>query len=183
MKKIFVSLTMLALIFAAVLSGTAFAQTETATVVNWEDVYPSVEESGISGTFYNVGDSGLCMWIPDGIFYEEKLTDEEVESGYMAYLTTDNNSAVISVTYAVIEGMDVPGLYDLLAETEGVEELEFVVINGIAAVTYKMPEQDSMTVSFVDDDSYIYEFTFSPASDEGFQQFAAIMGASIQTVD
>ena len=71
MKKIFVSLTMLALIFAAVLSGTAFAQTETATVVNWEDVYPSVEESGISGTFYNVGDSGLCMWIPDGIFYEE----------------------------------------------------------------------------------------------------------------
>lgn len=182
MKKSVIYMTMIAMLLVAVLSGTAFAQTETATVVNWEDVSAAVEAAGISGQFYNVGDSGLCMWIPD-VFTEVELTEEEVADGYMAYLTTEDESAVVSVTYAAIDGLTVDGLYNLFTETEGIEDLEIVVINGIAAVSYEMPEQDSMTVSFVDDDGYAFEFTFAPVSDEGFAQVATLMAASIQTVE
>ena len=183
MKNTMIYMTMLAMLLAAVLTGTAFAQAEITTTINWEDVSAMVEEAGISGDFYAVGDSGLCMWIPDDVFTEVELTDEDVENGFMAYLATEDESAVVSVTYAQIEGIDVDGYYEALTDTEGVEELEMDAINGIAAVSYEMPEQDSWTISFVDDEGYVYEFTFAPMSDEGFQQVAAIMAASIQTVE
>ncbi|MBO4537387.1 MAG: hypothetical protein J5694_00775 [Erysipelotrichaceae bacterium] len=173
---------MLAMLLAAVLTGTAFAQAEITTTINWEDVSAMVEEAGISGDFYAVGDSGLCMWIPD-VFSEVELTDEDVENGFMAYLTTEDESAVVSVVYAQIEDVNVDDYYTLVADIEGVEELEMDAINGIAAVSYEVSEQDSWTVSFVDDEGYVYEFTFAPMSDEGFQQVAAIMAASIQTVE
>ncbi len=182
MNKSVVYLTVIAMLFAAVLSGTAFAQTETVTEVNWEDVSAAVEEAGISGDFYNVSDTGLRMWIPD-VFSEVELTEEDVEDGLIAYLMPADESAAISVSHAYIEELTVDGYYNLLTETEGVEELEYVVINGIAAVSYKLPEQDTMTVSFVDDAGYVYEFTFGPASDEGFLSVATLIAASIQTVE
>ena len=183
MKNTMFYVTMLAMLLAAVLTGTAFAQAEITTTINWEDVSAMVEEAGISGDFYAVGDTGLCMWIPDDVFTEVELTDEDVENGFIAYLTTEDESAVVSVSYAQIEDVTVDDYYGLVADVEGVEELEMDAVNGIAAVSYNLPEQDSWTVSFVDDEGYIYEFTFAPMSDEGFQQIAAIMAASIQTVE
>ena len=180
MKKSF--MVMFAFLLAAVLFGTVCAQTETVTEIKWEDVSSSVEEAGISGDFYAVGESGLYMWVPD-VLEDTELTDEDIEDGYIAYLMPEDESAVVAVMSAPLEGITVDGYYELLTETEGVEEVEYVVVNGIAAVSYEMPEQDSMTLAFVDDEDTVYEFTFSPMSDEGFAMVTYFMAASIQTVE
>ncbi len=180
MKKSFILI--FAVLIAAVLTGTAFAQTETMTEVKWKDIAPMAEATGIKGDFYAIGDTGLYMWIPDR-FYEEELTDEEFENGYLLYLTTEDKSSVVSVTYTLIEGMTTDSYYDAIRNYEGTSNVEYNVINDIPAVSYDMTEQDSMTISFVDDEGYVFEFTFWPMSDESFQQVAAIMGASIQTAE
>ena len=179
MKKLFIiMLAVLLLAFSA-----AYAQeTETVQEINWEDIAPAVEEAGLEGEFYNVADLGIAMWIP-AQFTEAELTDEDIENGYLAYLTTEDAEAAVAVVAVDVEGTSLQDWMALLSEEESITEVEYGLINGIEAVTYNMPENDTVNVDFATDGGYIVEFTFWPASDEGFQQIAMIMIASIQTYE
>ena len=61
----------------------------------------------------------------------------------------------------------------------GVKDAERVLLNGLDAVTYSMPEGDAMYVTFVTESGNYVQFTFVPASDEGFAAVAQLVTASI----
>ena len=149
-----------------------------ANEVNWADVEPSVAEAGIEGNLVSVSDLGVKMFVPT-IFQEVELTEDDVNNGYICYLTTEDGSAKVAVMYANLEGASLEDYMAALPEV-GATEVEMGVINGIPVVTYKMPENDTLNVAMLTDAGYGIEFLFAPASDEGFQSVAAIMSASIQ---
>ena len=171
------------LIMAAVLLLTASAvcaqETATVTEVNWSDIEQTVLENDLGGGFYSVGELGIKMWIPD-VLTETELSEEDIENGYLSYLTTQEEDAVAAITATDLDGVSLKDYAKLLEGEDGVKEIEYVLLNGIEAVSYDMPENDTMTVSFGTDTGYIVEFTFWPMSDEGFAAVAALMAASIQ---
>ncbi len=176
-KLVFVVLAVLLLTFSAVFAQET--ETETVQEINWEDIASVVEESGLEGQFYNVSDLGIVMWIPAQL-QEVELTEEDVENGYLCYLSDEEETAAVAVIAGDGDGMTLDDWYAQLSEDEDVAELEYGLINGLAAVTYSLPEDDTNNVTFVTDSGYLVEFTFWPASDEGFSQIAMIMAASIQ---
>ncbi len=173
---VFVVLAVLLLTFSAV-----FAQeTETVQEINWEDIAPALEESGLEGEFYAVSDFGIAMWVPVQL-HEVELTEEDVENGYVSYLTTDDEDAAVAIICADGEGMTLEDYMAYLESAEDVSGVEYGLVNGIEAVSYEY--EGNMNVAFITDAGYILEFTFSPMSDEGFATVASIMAASIQTME
>ena len=166
----------LAILMALCLLG-ACALAEPAEV-KWADVAESVAASGIEGDIYPISDLGVSMFIPT-VLQEVELTEEDVQNGYLAYLATEDQSAAVAVMYANLEGASLEDYAAVLPEV-GATEVEYCVINGIPAVSYEMPENDTVNVAMTTDTGYGIEFVFSPASDEGFKTIAAIMTASIQ---
>ena len=173
---VFVVLAVLLLTFSAV-----FAQeTETVQEINWEDIAPSLEESGLEGEFFAVGDFGVAMWVPAQL-HEVELTEEDVEKGYISYLTTDDESVAVAIVCADGEGMTLEDYMTYLANSEDISGVEYGLVNGIEAVSYDY--EGNMNVAFMTDAGYLVEFTFGPMSDEGFATVASIMAASIQTIE
>lgn len=173
---VFVVLAVLLLTFSAV-----FAQeTETVQEINWEDVAPALEESGLEGEFCAVSDFGIAMWVPVQL-HEVELTEEDVENGYISYLTTDDEDVAVAIVCADGEGMTLEDYMAYLESTEDVSGVEYGLVNGIEAVSYDY--DGNMNMAFITDAGYILEFTFGPMSDEGFATVASIMAASIQTVE
>ena len=146
--------------------------------VNWADVEPSVAEAGIEGNFVSVADLGIKMFVPAG-FQETELSDEDVQAGYISYLTTEDQSAVMAIMYADLGGASLEDYANTLPQV-GATEIEPGTINGIPVVTYDMPENNTLNVAMLTDTGYGIEFIFSPANDDGLKSVAAIMTASIQ---
>ena len=176
MKKLLAILLVLAMLSA--LSVSAAAATATAeNVLTWTDFEEDVKATGIDADFVQIGDLNLMMWLPS-VFSEQELTDEDVQNGYLSYLTTDDGSAVIAI-------MSVD-LGESLEEWEqelpdyGVTDAEMGIVNGFQALMYSVPEDDTMCLDFETESGEVLEFTFYPMSDEGYQTIAAIIMASIQ---
>ena len=95
MKKLLAILLVLAMLSA--LSVSAAAATATAeNVLTWTDFEEDVKATGIDADFVQIGDLNLMMWLPS-VFSEAELTDEDIQNGYVSYLTTDDESAVIAI--------------------------------------------------------------------------------------
>lgn len=184
----------LALIMAGVMTFgtgyTAFAEEQTeisteagaeaaANELNWEDVAEAVEEAGWEGDFVSFDEIAVKMYVPDALQMTE-LTDEDRESGYIAYFMTEDESAAASVMYVDAGGMELEEYQTYLEGEADVDEVEAGILNGVPVLTYTMPENDTACVSLATEAGYILEFAFSPISDEGFESVAQIMMASIQ---
>lgn len=185
----------LALIMAGVMTfGTGYTvfaeeeQTEISTEagaetaaneLNWEDVAEAVEEAGWEGDFVSFDEIAVKMYVPDALQMTE-LTDEDRESGYIAYFMTEDESAAVSVMYVDADGMELEEYQTYLEGEADVDEVEAGILNGVPVLTYTMPENDTACVSLATEAGYILEFAFSPTSDEGFESVAQIMIASIQ---
>ena len=180
MKKLIAIL--MAVTMLCTFSATAMAATAAVSenVLNWSDIEADIEELGIDADFVQLGDMNLMMWLPN-VFSEQELTEEDVENGYLAYLTTDDESAVIAV-------MSVD-LGESLEEWEkelpdhGVTDAEMGTVNGFQALMYSMPEDDCMCLDFERENGEILEFTFYPMSDEDFTGVASIIMMSLQPIE
>ena len=185
----------LALIMAGILTigtfgCTAFAGAEESVAestesvaepveVNWSDIEPAVKELGIEGDFVTFDEIALKMWMPT-VLAPTELTDEDKENGYIGYFQTEDESAAVAVVYVDVNGATLEEYQTLLAEDETVSELETCSLNGLNALSYKIEDTDSASVAFDTEKGYILEVTFAPISDEGFEQVASIITASIQ---
>lgn len=149
-----------------------------AEEINWADVEPSVTEAGIEGSFASVSSIGVKMFIPSGLS-ELELSDEDVENGYICYLTDSDQTCAAVVMYADLNGASLDKYAEVLPEV-GATEIELCTLNGIPVVTYSMPENNTMNVCLLTDTGYGIEFVFFPADDENFKSVATIMAASIQ---
>ena len=177
MKKfLLVMLTIILLPVSAV-----FAQgTATVTELNWTDIEPQIEANGISGDFYTFDQIALTVWIPSEL-EPETLTDDDLENGYIAYFSGDD--AVVAVVYMYANGIDLDEYKEVLAGYEDVSDIEEISVNGVPAISYTVPNDDTVNVSFATEAGYILEFTFFPMSDKSFNPFILAITSSIQETE
>ncbi len=191
MKRKYLALMLTGVMAFAGAGGSVFAEeaqtealTETqaesgANEVYWEDIAPSVEEAGWEGEFVAFDEIAIQMFVPS-VLKSTELTDEDKETGYIAYYMTDDETSAVSVMYVDVQGMDLAQYQEYLEGEPDVAEIDPGIINGIEVLTYTIPEKDTACVSIATQAGYILEFAFTPMSDEGFASVAQIMMASIQ---
>ena len=168
MKKLF------AVMLALCLLG-SFALAESAGEVNWSDVEAAVAE--VPGDFETVEDAGLMLWIPSALQAQE-VTEADLEKNIVARFAGEDNASL----YVVVGDAEMTQdqYIALLQESGKATEVASLVINGLPAVRYQMPEEDALCVAFITEDNYIVEFTMSPLSAEGAAVVWSAISASIQ---
>lgn len=171
MKKLFAILMALCLF----VSGAALA--EAAEEVNWSDVEDIIAESGVNGEFHTFDEIAVKIWIPEGLDSVE-LTQEDRDEGYIGYF--ENEEAALAVVYVNMDGASIEDYAATLAETDGVENIAILNINGLPGVRYQMLENDSLNIAFATEAGYILEVTMAPLSTEGADVVWGVVGASIQ---
>lgn len=170
MKKLFAILMALCLM----LSCAALAE---ATELNWADFEGGLADLGLAGEFVTFDEIAVKIWIPESMQAVE-LTDEDVENGYIGYFSDDEAS--LGIVYADVNGMSIEDYAATVAGIEGVTEVEQVVVNGLPAISYQMPENDTLNVAFATEAGYVLEVTMYPVSAEGAELAWSIVTASIQ---
>lgn len=185
MKKLLVG----ALAACMVMNGAvAFAEETEAggSELNWEDIVAindAADEDILGqGDFVCFDEIDLMMWVPDAM-PETELTDEDVENGYIGYFEAEDQSAAASVMYVDVDGLDLEGYKEALETTDGVEEVDYIKVNGAPALSYDLPDDDTTCLAFTTEAGYVLEFAFKPMSDEDYQAVIMFMAASIQPED
>ena len=157
---------LLAVIMAVFSLGmVSFAKETNVTEMSWSDGEQAVKESGIKGSFVTLDEIDIKFWIPND-YKPVKITDEEKEEGYIAYYENPKTNGVVSVMYVDLEGMSLENYKKELKGMSDVKDIEDCIINDIKCIGYRMPEQDSLTLSYGTENGYILEFTFAPVTDE-----------------
>ena len=101
-------------------------------------------------------------------------------NGYIGYFMPDDQSGAVAVMYVDVQGMTLEQYAEQLATMDGVTEVETGTVNGLPCVTYKMPEQDSVSVTFTTEAGYALEVTCTPLSVENADLVWGAVIASIQ---
>ena len=172
MKKLF------ALIVALMMLATvAFA--EAAPALNWEDFEPALEAGGVTGQFYTFDEIAIKIWLPDG-FNPVELTEDDTAAGYIGYYMPEDQSGAVAVMYVDIGGASLEDYAAYLESEAGATEIEVGTVNGLPCVSYNLPDQDSVSVTFTTEAGYALEVTCAPASDENAQLVWGAVIASIQ---
>ena len=154
------------------------ALAEEVPSLNWADFEPILEQSGVTGQFYTFDDIAVQMWVPDGLNPVE-LTEEDVANGYIGYFMPEDQSAAVAVMYVDINGMSLEDYAAKLPEY-GATEIEMGTVNGFPCVSYNLPEQDSVSVTFTTEAGYALEVTCAPASEENAELVWGAVISSIQ---
>ena len=174
MKKLFCVLMVLCLVITA-----AAALAEAAPALNWEDFSPILEASGVSGEFYTFDEVAVKIWLPEGM-YPVELTEEDQENGFIGYFMPEDESGAVSVVYVDVNGMSLEEYGEYLASEAGATEIEVGTVNGFPCVSYKLPEQDSVSVTFTTEAGYALEVTCTPLSVENADLLWGAVISSIQ---
>ncbi len=175
MKKVFGILVAL-LIFATV------AIAEEVPALNWADVEPVLEAGNVAGDFYTFDEIAIKIWMPEGLNPVE-LTEEDVEAGYIGYFQPEDESAAVAIMYVDVDGMTLEDYAAYLSDESDVTEVELGTVNGIPCISYKMPEQDSVSVMFATEAGYALEVTCLPMSEENAELVWGAVIASIQPAE
>lgn len=154
------------------------ALAEEAPALSWSDFEPALEAGGVTGQFYTFDEIAIKIWMPDGINPVE-LTEDDVANGYIGYFAADDNSAAVSVVYVDLQGMSLEDYAASLPEY-GATEIEIGTVNGLPCVSYSLPEQDSVSVTFATEAGYMLEVTCVPASEENATLVWGAVVSSIQ---
>lgn len=174
MKKWFALLLALCLLLGCAALG------EEAQVVRWSDVEAVLGDLGLTGSFVTFDAVDVKLWVPDGLTAME-LTQEILDAGYIGYFLGED--AHLAVVYIDAEGISVEEYAEMLAESGSCEQIAMLNVNGLLAVRYQMPENDSLNIAFATEAGYLLEVTMSPLSAEGANVVWAIVGASIQAAE
>jgi len=169
---------LLAVVMALCLMITA-ALAEEAPALNWEDFAPVIEASGVTGQFYTFDEIALQIWMPEGLDPVE-LTEDDVANGYIGYFMPEDQSAAVSIVYVDVQGMSLEEYGEYLTNEAGATEVEVATVNGLPCVSYKLPEQDSVSIAFTTEQGYMLEVTCVPVSEENAELVWGAVIASIQ---
>ncbi len=175
MKKFLCVVLMLCLMMTAALA-------EEAVALNWEDFVPVLEAGNVTGQFHTFDEISVKIWLPDGLEPVE-LSDEDKENGYIGYFMPDDESAQMAVMYVDTNGMALEDYAQYLSTEAGAAEVEMGTVNGFPCVSYKLPEQDSVSVAFTTEKGYILEVTCAPLSVENAELVWGAVIGSIQSAE
>ena len=152
---------------------------EEAPAINWEDYASVIEAGNVNGEFYSFDEVAVKIWLPEGLNPME-LSEEDKANGYIGYFMPEDGSATVAVMYVDVNGMSIEEYAEYLSSLEDVTEVEVATVNGLPCVTYKLPEQDSVSVMFTTEAGYALEVTCMPLSDENAELVWGLVVSSIQ---
>ena len=178
MKKLVAIILSLAMLLCASAAFATEAEQTGTTEINWADIEAQGAETIAQGDFVTFDEIALKMWVPT-LFEAVELTEDDAANGYIGYYQLADGSAAIAVMYVDAGGMTLEE-YKEQATQVGATDIEDVVINGTQAMSYTLSESDTVCVSFVTENGYVFEVSGSPASDEEFASLLSIVMASIQ---
>ena len=172
MKKTLCVVLVLLLMMTAALA-------EEAPSLNWESFEPILEAGNVTGQFHTFDEIAVKIWLPDGINPVE-LSEEDKAAGYIGYFMPEDKSAVVSVMYVDLDGTSLEDYAAYLSSEADTADVEMGTVNGFPCVSYKMPEQDSVSVTFTTEAGYALEVTCAPLSEENAELVWGAVISSIQ---
>ena len=175
MKKLLCVVLMLCLMMTAALA-------EETKALTWETVAPLLEAGNVTGQFHTFDEISVKIWIPDGMEAVE-LTEEDKAKGYIGYFRPADESAQMAVMYVDVKGMSLEDYAQYLSSEGGAAEVETGTVNGLPCVSYKLPEQDSVSVTFTTEAGYFLEVTCAPLSQENAELLWGAVISSIQPAE
>ena len=175
MKKTIVLLLVFITLFT--LSLPAFADNGDAAPVtlNWISARRAIVQAGLNGSYYEIPDFGMDIWIPDLL-----TPQDDISPDFYYDFADENNTA-----HVVVHSVEVEGDTSLSAIEETVTDMGCVSdgvfwINGYSALIYEKEENDALFVVIPFDDGDVIEFGFTPKSSQDFYSLASIIMSTIQ---
>lgn len=173
MKKL-ISVLLLACMLVMPFAAMAEADVD-VKIVNWED-YEAVTAE-VEGEFVSSEAWGVKFWLPS-YFQEIEINEDMANLGVINFYTTEDGAYMIGVAEQTFDDLDA------YLANEGAANIEYILINGIAALSYDVESEDSSYVMFINEEgTYGLSFGFQPISDESFAALAVCMMASFQFAD
>lgn len=158
----------------------AVAAAETVEELNWADVSAELGGSGTNESFATYPETSLVVWIPADLEAEE-LTDDDRTNGYIGYYSNADQSLLLAVVRVQLSDMTFDDYVEKISGDETLENVARLTVNGLPAVSYYMPENDSLNISVADGTDYAVEVTMAPGSAEGNDGIWKLISASVQS--
>ena len=170
MKKFFATILTLTLLLMSC------ALAEQVPAINWSDAESAAAD--IDGTWYVFNDIALEYWVPD-IFENKDLTEADGEEMLAKHEVADGSAGIYAQYLTGYDGATMDETVATL-QANGATEIERCTLNGLDAVSFRVPDVDAVYVVFVTQSGNYVQFIFTPISDEGFAAVAQLVTASIR---
>ena len=182
MKKLFAILLALVMLFAlsatAIAIGDADGSITPAGALSWITAMRSSQQAELTGTTYEIGDTGLDIWIPD-LFQPVK---DAPDYAYCAF-AAENNAATISANHLNFDEETVITDVEEMVPDWGGESDGIFVINDTYALVYEIEEEDSLFVLMMLGKHDALEVVFTPVSNKDVYSIASLVMATIKPVE
>ena len=146
--------------------------------LSWQSAWRAIVGNQISGTFYNLKNQGLKLWIPESL----QMAAEPPENCDLYFASEDNAVSVAVKLQQGGEGTDLNTLMGLLEE-QNTEDKGIFWVNELYALLYESKEMDTMAAAVDLGGGTILTFAFYPESDPNFSALNKLITASIQPID
>lgn len=182
MKKLFAILLALVMLFAlsatAIAIGDADGSITPAGALSWITAMRGSQQAELTGTTYEIGDTGLDIWIPD-LFQPVK---DAPDYAYCAF-AAENNAATISANHLTFDEETVITDVEEMVPDWGGESDGIFVINDTYALVYEIEEEDSLFVLMMLGKHDALEVVFTPVSNKDVYSIASLVMATIKPVE
>ncbi len=150
------------------------------TTLSWEKITAEEGAKAIidQGRIVEFPKVPCKIWIPNTM-QPISLGDADAIGGFVGYYTTADNQNIASIVHINVGGMSLSDYKTAVTSYDGVYGVTDITVNGVNGVLYNMKSNNATCVSFIDDNGYVLEFTFSSMTDEAYKSMVAYMIASI----
>ena len=175
MKKSFVLLLVLVVLFSVFASVMADDGEESPKTLNWISARRVLAQNEVKGRFYGISDFDMDIWVPDLLTPKDDIPEDTdyvfVAEGGTAYVKVHHFDLGEDNSYEAIE--------EIVTEQGGVSDGVFW-INGYEALIYENQESDLIGVIISFDDGDVIEFLFWPVSNPEVYSVASLIMSTIQ---
>ena len=161
MKKI-----VLAVIALCLFALPVFADTQEIQVINWSEAEESFTENGYHGLIYSFSKLGFDMMIPDGLESVDVPEEIVLERGIRAIFMDENQIRQVIVMFSNLYSETLDDVADLVSEKIEGAQFGYAQINGLNALLFTNPAENSATCVLNAGDGYYVQITISPSDDE-----------------
>ena len=178
MRKIFFVLLALCLFVVPVMAQTP----DNPQVINWSDLEDSFIETGYSGKFYDYESLGFRIMIPGGLNQAEELSEDLVEREFIDLFATEDREISVAVTYRFLDCATLEDVAALVQESiEGAQFAGFFVINGLDALMFLDPGNETMTTAFgTTEEGHYVQVSITPITNQEINSLSGYIFGSIQ---
>ena len=175
MKKLITMFLVFVMLFAFSAVVMADDVQTTPVTLNWITARRAFGQNEIYGSFYEIPDFDMDIWVPDFLVPQEDIPAD------CAYIFTNSDKTASIIAHRVrIEGdTSLDAIEQLVSELGGVSD-GFFWINGYKALIYETEADDSVSVVIPFDDGDVIEFVFTPMSNADYYSLFSLVMSTIQ---